>query len=600
MTGRSDAGPHVGGQDVLLALAVVLPSAAFVAVAVAVPLGVSGFALPPFVGGLPAGFGLPPGGHPVGVPAPVLVVGVLSAALLSGLTATFRSPSQKVRAGSVAVASLATAAGAGLASGNPRFSALLLAAGLLAGAGVGFGARFLERLLPPLALGRWRLAAALVVSLAVVLQTGRLAVFIADPSHTGASMLPPLQTRHSCLTGPLEAAARASEGSPNVYAAALFPDPRQPPESWPTPALDTRPFAIEPFVWAPHFLLVAVALLRLGGSFLGARALWFALEGVFLLLGLLALALQAPAPNRRRTLLASGLICLSPAVLLTLQIGNAQLLCLSLSALGLVALRHERRWLGAVLLSLGILTKLFPAVLLVELAARRRWRDLGTVAAVLVAATAALLLFVGTAPLTSFVLYHLPRLASGAAHPLALQAESLPVNHSLPTLLPRLEALFGLEVPAGLSSASHVCFSVGVVLWAWWCGRRGERDWRGLLRSLAVLNLASLLGHISAYPYSVVGTLVLLGLVASGRLAGPVVRRRGLLALAGLAGAILSVSPRFATLESNIAYGLVVQLMALSSNLLVLLWPERRAIRVQAGTDVLPPVGQVPAPMAAR
>jgi hypothetical protein len=481
-----------------------------------------------------------------------------------------------------------------------RFSALLLAVGLLAGAGVGFGARLVERRLPLLPLGQWQVAAAVVVSLAVVLQTGRLAVFVADPSHTGASMLPPLQTRHSCLTGPLEAAARALQGSSNVYAAELFPDPREPPQSWPTPALDTRPFAVEPFVWAPHFLLVAVALLRLGGSFLGARALWFALEGVFLLLTLLALALQAPAANCRRALLAAALICLSPAVLLTLQIGNAQLLCLCLSVLGLVALRHERPWLGAVLLGLGILTKLFPAVLLVELVARRRWRDLGAVAAVLTAATAALVLFAGTGPLTSFVLYHLPRLASGAAHPLVLQAESLPVNHALPTLLPRLEALFGLEVPQGLSSASHVFFALGVLVLAWWSGRSEERDWRGLLRSLAVLNLASLLGHISAYPYSVVGTLVLLGMGASGTVGDSVVRRRGLLAVAALGGAMLSVSPRFATLESNIAYGLAVQLMALSSNLLVLLWPERRAIRVQAGTDVLPPVGQVPAPMAAR
>ena len=588
-------------ENLLLCLALVLPAVAMIAAGAAVPLGISGLVLPAWDPALPAGFGLPPGGARVGVSAPLLVSTVLLAALVSGLFTAVRVNAGRTWRAPTVLASCAAALVAASSSGwNGRFAGLVLLAAAAGSLGMVATLRVLGPLLSPGRGGRPLLAAALVVSVALVLQTARLAVFIADPTRTGSSMLPPLQTRHSCLTGPLEAAAHHLQGSANVYAANLFPDPRQPPERWPAPALDTRPFAVEPFVWAPHFLLAAVALLRLGGDFLGARALWFAIEGVFLLLALLALALQAPAPGRRRALLAAGLICLSPAVLLTLQVGNAQLLCLSLSVLALVALRHERRWLGAVLLGLGILTKLFPAVLLVELLARRRWRDLRAVAGMLGIATAALILLAGTGPLTSFVLYHLPRLASGAAHPLAFQRESLPVNHALSTLLPKLEALFGLGVPGGLSSALHVLLALGVLLLAWWSGSRGEGSWRGLLRSLAVLNLASFLGHISAYPYSVVGTLILLGMLASGTLAGSVVRRRGLLVLASLGGAILSVSPRFATLDSDIGYGLAVQLIALSSNLLVLLWPGRRAVRVQTTTVALAPAGQVRSPLEAR
>src|SRR5689334_2230405 len=105
MRPRSGAGQHPGGQLALLSLAVVLPAAAFVAVGASIPLGVSGFALPAFGEGLPAGFGLPPGGRQVGVPAPVLVLGVLSTTLLWGLSATLRCAAQKTWATSVVVAS---------------------------------------------------------------------------------------------------------------------------------------------------------------------------------------------------------------------------------------------------------------------------------------------------------------------------------------------------------------------------------------------------------------------------------------------------------------------------------------------------------------
>ena len=81
----------------------------------------------------------------------------------------------------------------------------------------------------------------------------------------------------------------------------------------------------------------------------------------------------------------------------------------------MVVFERRRAWLGGALLASAILIKIFPAILLVSLAAHRRVRELGTTLVWGLAATAGAAIVFGPSMLGVFLTQHLPRLQSGKA-----------------------------------------------------------------------------------------------------------------------------------------------------------------------------------------
>src|SRR5262249_29881520 len=131
----------------------------------------------------------------------------------------------------------------------------------------------------------------------------------------------------------------------------------------------------DPFEYPPQFLLLPRLALALTNNFLVIRAVWFALQ----CLAFLAVALALAAFIGGREGLIVGLLI--PALvasipfLVNLQFGQAHLFTLVLSMGALVAFQRGRAPLGGLLLGAAIVFKLFPGLLLVHLALRRRWRE---------------------------------------------------------------------------------------------------------------------------------------------------------------------------------------------------------------------------------
>ena len=166
------------------------------------------------------------------------------------------------------------------------------------------------------------------------------------------------------------------------------------------------------------------------------RPVWFALTALLLGAAYLAAAAWIGGKAGWRMGLLFPLFWLSLPVQAGLQMGNFHLPMVALSVLAMLAFARRRTALGGALLAFAVAAKLSPAVLLVYLAVRRRWRALAWTAgfgALLVAMT---WLVFGAQPFRAFFQDHVPRLASGEAFsfvsiPQAMAARPGPVAGNL-------------------------------------------------------------------------------------------------------------------------------------------------------------------------
>ena len=110
-------------------------------------------------------------------------------------------------------------------------------------------------------------------------------------------------------------------------------------------------------------------------SFETIRAAWFVLQALALLAGGVWLAGWIGGREGRIVALLIPLVLMSIPTTLNLQFGQFHAMVFLLAIGGLVAFEQERPVLGGALLAFAIAAKMFPAVLLFGLAARRRWRD---------------------------------------------------------------------------------------------------------------------------------------------------------------------------------------------------------------------------------
>lgn len=260
----------------------------------------------------------------------------------------------------------------------------------------------------PLVAAGWAL-----VALVASAQTARLAAHLADRELPFVlATTHPFWHRHECLPAYLHGAELALAGEPNLYDAAHWPglDPTAAPET------RLAGMAIEdPFQYPPQFLLAPAAALALTEDVGVIRVGWFAAQFFLFVAAFAALALWIGGPAGRLALWLLPAVLAALPVLYNFQYGQAHLATISLAVLALLAFDARRTVRGGALLAAAILTKLFPAVLLVGLVARRRWRALAWTAAWAAAATAVAVALFGLAPFAAFLGDHLPRLGSGAA-----------------------------------------------------------------------------------------------------------------------------------------------------------------------------------------
>jgi hypothetical protein len=257
----------------------------------------------------------------------------------------------------------------------------------------------------------------LLLSVIALLQVGRLGAFMVDPANTYGSAFPdPGLTNHMCMTAYVQAAALARDGDPNLYDEQHWPafHPKSTKEA-PSTVWELGPRLEDPYEYPPQFLLLPRLALALTNHFLIIRAAWFAVQCLAFLA--VALLLAGGLEGRDRVvvgLLVPALVASIP-FLVNLQFGQAHLFTFTLSLGAMVAFRRARSPLGGLLLGAATVFKLFPGLLVLYLALRRRWRDLAWTVAAGVAITLVALIVLGKAPFVEFVRYQLPRIGNGDA-----------------------------------------------------------------------------------------------------------------------------------------------------------------------------------------
>jgi hypothetical protein len=353
-----------------------------------------------------------------------------------------------------------------------------------------------------------------VVALIAVIQTARLSAFVADREiDFVVGTTNPFWFKHECLPAYLYAAELSERGVENVYDRAHYPalNPEATPESRMTGMV-----VEDPFQYPPQFLLLprlAIALTDDAGL---VRVVWFAIQATFFVGAFAALALWVGGAAGRTALWLLPAAFASFPMLYDFQYGQFHLATIAVAMLGLVAI--ERRWLalGGFLLSGAVMVKLFPALLVVMLAAQRKWRALAWTAGWGIAITLLAVAVLGTAPFAAFFTHQLPQLASGAAFAFD---EVWPDMADF--VVADNQGVFGLMVKLGVSkpAAASVArgFGLLLLLLAFLAGRRlgGASRWTEAVVALGLLGLGSLTSNGAWGDYVPTTAIWLLALVAA-------------------------------------------------------------------------------------
>ncbi len=289
-----------------------------------------------------------------------------------------------------------------------------------------------------------------VLALAALARTAGVALFMADPSHAAMSTygFDAFYIGHSCYSGYWQAANLALEGVPNLYDVQQYQ------------GKNAGIFRFDEFMYLPQFLLLPLLGVALGTDFNELRALWFTVEGGALLACMIALTVWIGGqPGRRAALLIPAVWIASP-VLLTLQLGNFQLLAISLSVVAMALFWRDRPVLGGALFGFAVF-KLFPGILGIYLIATRRWKAVGWTLGFSLFYSVITYAWIGEAPFLALFEYQLPRMATGEAWAF-LEMKELgfvaAINDSIPGLVYKLNAL---DVPVATRAL------VQQVSWAW-------------------------------------------------------------------------------------------------------------------------------------
>ena len=207
--------------------------------------------------------------------------------------------------------------------------------------------------------------------------------------------------------GSLRAADLCRRHEPNVYHARWYPAFTTPSDAEPggvdSPVDGLGRWVFDPYEYPPPFLLLPRAALALTNSFDHIRTAWFVLQTTIFLTAALLLAWWI---GGSRGLLAGLLVpalLASVPTMLNLQFGQFHAMAMLLAVAGMVAFEQRRPVLGGGLLASAILSKIFPGLLLIALAAQRRWRAIGWTLAFTVVFVLIALAVLGPDPFIAFV-----------------------------------------------------------------------------------------------------------------------------------------------------------------------------------------------------
>jgi hypothetical protein len=365
-------------------------------------------------------------------------------------------------------------------------------------------------------------------------------------------------------------AAQSVKTVPNVYDEyRLYSIPTSDPNAI-RKAKTIGPFDVDLYEYPPPFLLLPRALSMVAPEFLKFRMLWFALYGSVVLIGLLAVTRVFDPVAGTRVLMLSPLVLGADITIATLQIGNVQAAVFVLAMLAMALFTQRRYAAGGALLAYATVSKLFPGMLIVYLAARREWRALAWTVGLCAALVGISFLDTGRETYSAF-LHQLPRLLSGEAFAPLRRPGAVATNLSVPGFLFKLK-LFGLpngsfELMKIVGSIYTVILLAAVVAIAMLRRSRNQQP----LIWLAILILASLRSPFLPQ-YGLFAVLWLLILLAA--MVAPAVRT---LCLVLAVWVVLNISlPVMAGLDPKLLAGVTLVWQAIIVVLLALALRRRQ------------------------
>jgi alpha-1,2-mannosyltransferase len=430
-----------------------------------------------------------------------------------------------------------------------------------------------------------------VLALVAVIQVGRLSAFMVDSSRVWGSTIPdPVAANHQCIAAYVHAADLCRRGEKNVY-----------DERW-YPAFTTSPYARfqgvaspveglgrwveDPYEYPPPFLLLPRAALAITNSFEHIRTSWFVIQALSLLMSGVLLARWIVGREGVVAGLLIPAIFASIPTMLNFQFGQFHAMGVMLALAGMVAFDRERRALGGALLSFAVLSKIFPGVLLVWLAAQRRWRDIAWTLGIGALFVLVALTVLGPEPFIAFISYQLPRMVSGAAFSFIERAD-IPAfivsrNFSVYAVVAKLR-LLGVSGLGTTMAQTITWIYTALLLFLAWRAHVGRSDKRiQVLVWLGLLSLAALRSPVAPSAYVTGPMLWLLALLA------PEIKGSYPRAIALTVSWFLIMGPPPLPDRADLVVGLVGQALALALGIWVLVRRHEASVAHVVATKSIP------------
>lgn len=356
----------------------------------------------------------------------------------------------------------------------------------------------------------------LVLGLLTVLQVGRLSSWMVAPSDDWwLTTRDPLYAEHQCMNAYVYAADLNRQGVENIYDGSLYPGLN--PEVV-TQATVQGLQPEDPYQYPPPFLLLPRAGLALTNSYDTLRLSWFVLQVVFFLAVCWRLARSVLGREGVAAAWLIPAVLVSVPILTNFQYGQFHLFSVALGVLAILLFERRQPMLGGAALAFAILSKIAPGILILWLAARRRWADIGWTVAFCGVFSLLGYLVLGPQPYVAFVEHQLPQLMNGSAFAFAdvwpEYHDILIVSNQAPATLPAKLALLGFSWSwDGLSGFLHTGYSAAVAALAVYAGLKLKNPRAQALVALALLNLAGLTSRGAWGDYISVGSVWLLSFV---------------------------------------------------------------------------------------
>ena len=352
------------------------------------------------------------------------------------------------------------------------------------------------------------IAWSLLVLLAIV-QTVRLSNHEADPS-TGWWVVSrhPAWTAHQCSSAYIYAADLHIQGEPNIYLGDHYSD-------GPAPTVENLSGNVDcAYQYPPPFLLLPWVALQLTNDYFTIRPIWLALQGLGFLATAALLGLWVGGPRGRLVLWLLPAVWIAAPTLQNFQFGQYHLSAFALALGGMLAFEKRRTVLGGALLGAAVVTKIYPAVLLVLLVAQRRWRELGFTVFWIVGIAGLGLAILGPAPYEAFVFYHLPRVLDGSAFPSPNADDGMTAILTGITAMPGRLRILGLDfLPQALGSWLGYALGLAILALVWLHRNRTTDRGQDLVLWFVLLNLVVMQGGAAFVDYAPATTLWLLTLL---------------------------------------------------------------------------------------